>query len=305
MTDKDIKKENRVVSIVIPNFNGETLLKKNLPFVLKAVEFNENKILEIIVVDDCSTDSSVVVIKKEFPTIRLIKHKINRGFSSAVNTGARSSKGKFIALINSDVIPENDFLAPALKHFDDENVFAVSLNEVGFSWAKGKFSKGFVNHEPGPKSKMTSPTFWASGGSGIFRRNMWMKLKGMDEELLNPFYWEDIDICYRAQKRGWKILWEPEAKVVHKHESTISKLPKKYRERIQERNQLLFIWKNITSPNLFRKHVVGLIKRVSRHPGYLRIVLMAMFKLRKVARARKIEKKECKVSDEAIFSRYI
>lgn len=304
MSNKYKKEEKKVVSIIIPNYNGEKLLKNNLQFVLRAKENLENNILEIIVVDDLSDDGSVALVKSEFPQVRLIKHKVNRGFSAAVNTGARSSKGKYLALLNTDVIPEKDFLASTLRHFSDESVFAVSLNEGEFSWAKGKFSKGFVNHEPGPKSKMTSPTFWANGGSGIFRRDMWMKLRGMDEALFSPFYWEDIDICYRAQKRGWKILWEPKARVEHKHESTISKLPKKFRDKIQERNQLLFIWKNITSPNLFRKHIAGLLKRVSRHPGYLKIVLMAMFKLRKVGQARKKEKKECKVSDEVIFARF-
>jgi len=92
--------------------------------------------------------------------------------------------------------------------------------------------------------------------------------------------------------------------VFHKHETTIGKLPKNKVLRIRERNHLLFIWKNLTSPNLFRKHIRGLLKRLTRHPGYLRVLIAALLKLPKVKRARSKEEKETKVSDEAIFASF-
>lgn len=292
------------VTIVIPNYNGKKLLEKNLPHVLKAYKYKRNLISEIIVVDDCSTDASVKLIKEKFPEIRLVKHTKNRGFSSAVNTGARTATSKLVALLNTDVVPSKDFLVSVLPHFNKASIFAVSLNEKGYSWAKGFFKNGFVGHEPGQKSKKIHTTFWVNGGSGVFRRSHWMQLGGMDEILFPPFYWEDIDLSYRAQKRGWKTLWEPKALVTHKHESTIGKISVKFRERVQERNQLLFIWKNITSLNLINKHKAGLFKKIVRHPGYLKIVFLAIMKLRWVRWARKKEKMECKVSDEAIFAQF-
>lgn len=298
------KKKKPFVSIIIPSYNTCDLLKKNLPKVLKTLENKDNRILEVILVDDASPDESVKVVKEKFPQIRLIKHKINRGFSASVNTGARSANGKLLALLNTDVVPEKDFLVSSLPHFKDRNVFAVSFKEGKFSWAKGMFKDGFINHRPGRVSEETHETFWVNGGSGMFRRSHWMKLGGMDEKLLNPFYWEDVDLCYRAAKRGLILLWEPKSKVTHEHGATISKLSKKYVARVRERNQLLFIWKNLTSPIMFRKHFRGLLLRLSRHPGYVRIVLMALMRIKLVLRARKKEKKECKVSDEVIFSRY-
>jgi len=292
------------VSIIIPNYNGERLLEKNLPAVLKAKEYRANNILEIIVVDDASPDGSVDLLKKKFPEVKVVKHRINRGFSSSVNTGARTSTGNLLVLLNTDVIPERDFLVSVLPLFKDDGVFAVSLNEKKYSWAKGKFENGFVEHGPGIKSKKVHDTFWVSGGSGVFRRDYWMSLGGMDEKLFAPFYWEDLDLGYRALKRGYKLIWDPNARVLHKHESTIGLLPGKYVGRIRERNQLIFIWKNITSPILIRKHIVGLLKRVLRHPGYIRIVIMTLSKIRAILKARKKEKKACKVSDEAIFARF-
>ncbi len=210
------------ISIVIPNWNGRELLEKNLPEVIKACENKKNRIREIIVVDDASTDRGVELIKEKFPKVRLIKHRINRGFSATVNTGARSSKGDLIALLNTDVSPRKDFLEKITPHFKNKSVFGVSLHEEDYGWARGYFKEGFIVHEPGPESKKAHPTFWVSGGSGVFRRSIWMKLKGLDEKLLSPFYWEDLDISYRALKRGYQLWWEPKARVVHEHEAIMS-----------------------------------------------------------------------------------
>jgi GT2 family glycosyltransferase len=293
------------VSIVIPWYNTEFLAGKNLPVILAAAKNPKNKILEIIVVDDGSSDTSAETIKGRFPEIKLIRHRINRGFPASVNTGVRASKGDLICLLNSDVIPQVNFLESVFTHFRDSKVFAVSLNEDGdFSWAKGVFENGFINHSPGPKPVTPHRTFWVSGGSGVFRRKMWMELNGMDEKLFSPFYWEDLDLCYRASKRGYGLIWEPNAKVKHEHEASMQSLPPKFVQRIRERNQLIFIWKNLTSTRLMWRHVSGLSKRIMTHPGYLRIFFMALTKIGPVLKARAKEVKESKVSDEAIFARF-
>jgi GT2 family glycosyltransferase len=292
------------VSVVIPNYNGEKLLEKNLPYLLQAKANPANNIIEIIIVDDGSTDESTKLIVRNFPEVKLIKHKINRGFSAAVNTGARMTKGSLILLINTDVIPSVNFLEPVFKHFEDQKVFAVSLHEEGFGWAKAGFYGGYIELSMGEESNVPHNSFYVSGGSGVFRRDYWMKLTGMDEKLFSPFYWEDIDICYRAEKRGYINMWEPDGKVVHHHESTVSKFPKSYVGRIRERNQLLLIWKNIHSPKLIRNHIAGVFRRVLRHPGYVRVVLMALGRLGIALKERKKEIKLSKVSDEAIFMNF-
>ncbi len=302
---RGVKKPDQNVSVVIPNYQGEELLKKNLAYVIKAKKFSPNKIKEIVIVDDGSTDESVVLIKNKFPEVKLFKHRINRGFTATANTGVRMAKGELIALLNNDVLPTNNFLVATLPHFKDKSVFAVSLHEKGYGWAGGAFESGFIVHHPGRESRKTHPTFWVSGGSGVFRRSYWMKLGGMDESLFSPFYWEDLDLCYRAAKRGLKSLWEPKSLVYHKHESTITPVfSKRYVTRIKQRNYLLFNWKNITSPTLFKKHIAGLLQRTLRHPGYIKVVLNSLTKIRPLLKQRKREKKECKVSDEAIFASF-
>lgn len=294
--------EKAVASIVIPNFNGLYLLQKYLPLLVKEFNNEINKILEIIVVDDCSTDSSVDFIKNNFPQILIVKNKKNRGFSASVNIGVRSSKGKYVVLLNSDVEVTSDFLKDIFVLFDDKSVFGISLHENGFGYAKAVFKEGFICHSPGHEAQIITKTFWVSGGSGIFRKDMWEKLGGMDDKLFK-FYWEDIDLSYRAQKRGYKLLWTPYSKVFHNHESTMSKtFTKRKLNRIQETNQLIFIWKNLTSVPMLKKHIIGLFDRIIKHPGYIIIVINSLKKINSILRARKKEKRDCKVSDEAIFA---
>ena len=299
-----MKNNNFQVSIVIPNYNGRGILEKNLPKVISAWDNPKNNIREIIIVDDASGDDSVIFLKKNYPRIKLIVHKKNRGFSATVNTGARTSNGELLLLLNTDVIPEENFLEKVFPDFKDPEVFAVSLHEKGFSWAKGFFKDGYIQIEPGEETDKVHSSFWVSGGSGVFRKSMWNKLGGMDEKLLSPFYWEDIDLCYRAAKRGWKNLWEPQGIVVHQHESTISNLSKSYVQRIRERNQLLFLWKNLHSPILIKKHILAVLTRAVKHPGYLRVLFMALARLPLALRQRKKELKESKVSDEAVFAQF-
>ncbi|CAN5303931.1 glycosyltransferase family 2 protein [soil metagenome] len=293
------------ISIIIPNFNGKELLEKNLPFLIKAKENKKNNIKEIIVVDDASTDDSVIYLKNNFSkSIKLIIHNKNKGFSASVNTGVKNSSSNLVCLINSDVVVNKNFLEKMQEDFGDEKVFAVSLHEKGYGPSKGEFVDGFIVHDGQKESKNIEETFWANGGSAVFRRSIWIDLKGMDEKVLSPFYWEDLDLSYRAQKRGYKILWEPNSIVIHEHESTMKKLNQKYLQRIRERNQLLFVWKNLTSKSLMRKHVGFLVKRIVNYPGYFRIFIMAISKMKVVKEARKVEIKETIVSDEAIFAKF-
>src|SRR5260221_1108009 len=170
------------ISIVIPNWNGRDLLEKNLAHVLLAKQNVKNNVKEIIVVDDGSTDDSVKFLKQKYgKEIRVIVHTKNRGFATSVNTGVRMAKGELVCLLNSDVVPEVNFLETIKDDFEDPKVFAVSLHEKGYGYAKGKFKDGFIVHEPVSASGATEvrETFWASGGSSVIRRSLFMELKGV------------------------------------------------------------------------------------------------------------------------------
>jgi GT2 family glycosyltransferase len=242
------------ISIIIPNWNGKNLLKKHLPSVIAA-----SNGAEIIVVDDHSTDDSIQFINKNYPSIKVVQKDNHEGFSSTVNVGAKHALGDILVLLNSDIKPEKDFLVPLLHHFKNTNVFAVgcmdkSIESDGSIVLRGRgiaqWKNGMYVHSRGETNQYD--TAWVNGGSGAFRKIIWQKLGGMDERF-NPFYWEDIDLSYRAVRAGYTILFEPKSIVWHYHE--IGKIKSEYSadtiSRIAYRNQFLFLWKHTPGKYLY------------------------------------------------------
>lgn len=256
------------ISIIIPNYNGQGLLKKNLPKVAEAVSSYKDGSVEITVVDDCSTDNSIEILEKMMVTneaLKIIKNEKNLGFSSTVNRGVMQSKGEITVLLNTDVIPEKEFLSPLVEHFKEEKVFAVGCMDKSIENGKtilrgrgiGVWQRGFFIHRRGEVNKTN--TLWVNGGSGAFRKSIWDILGGLDE-LYNPFYWEDIDLSYRAIKSGYKILFEPKSIVRHEHEKGAIKSSYSTAQikTIAYRNQFIFVWKNATDLTLQFWHVFWL-----------------------------------------------
>lgn len=297
------------VSVVIPNFNGGKLLKKNLSKVLSAVGN-----AEVIVVDDASTDDSKLVLKTQFPQVKVIARRKNEGFASAVNDGVKNSSGDLILLLNSDVFPQKDFLKYLIPHFQNPQVFAVGCLQKSSEADRatihgrgiGKFEKGFLMHRKGVINK--SNTLWVFGGAGMFRKEIWEKLGGMDT-IYNPFYWEDIDLSYRALKAGFKLVFESKSVVIHHQEKgAIRNLytPQQIKT-IAYRNQILFVWLNITSYSLLLNHFLylpyHLLKTVlSGNSDFIKAFLLAFFRISKVLSGRSRNKKKAFITDEKILS---
>lgn len=303
------------VSIVVPNYNGEEILKKNLPVLLKSVENNK---IEVIIADDCSEDDSIDVIEKfikENKNLKLVKSEKNKGFSTNVNKGVKASSGDIVVLLNTDVIANNTFLDPLIGHFSDESVFAVGcLNEsvegdkiVLRGRGIGKWEKGFLVHSAGDFEKTN--TLWISGGSGAFRKKIWDKLGGLDE-VYDPFYWEDIDISYRAQRVGYKTLFEKRSVVRHEHEKGAikSKYSKAQVKKIAYRNQFIFVWINADGVRLI-SHMIWLpyhlINGLRGDWNLVEGFFDALLRLPRVLGSRFRNRKQFIVSDEDILGDYI
>lgn len=269
------------LSIVIPNYNGKKLLQKNLPYVFDAAEYflkKTNSEVQVIVIDDCSEDNSVESIKyfissikQENIELKILENERNLGFSSTVNKGVKEASGEIVVLLNTDVVPEKDFLDPLIIHFKDPKIFAVGCMDKSIEGSNivlrgrgiGKWQRGFLVHARGEIDK--ADTLWVNGGSGAFRKSIWERLGGFNE-LYSPFYWEDIDLSYRALKSGYKVLFEPKSIVVHEHEK--GSIKKKYSsfqiKTIAYRNQIIFAWNNISDYGLFFTHIFWLPYYIAR-----------------------------------------
>lgn len=314
------------LSIVIPAYNSEKLLEENLPKVVDAFKSYTKGYVQIIVSDDASSDNSVAVIEKFIQSfsykhihVQLVKSKSRKdgGFSKNVNRGVNAATGDILLLLNTDVAPHKDFLMPLLSSFEDPKVFAVGCMDESIENGKvvlrgrgvGKWEKGFLLHRAGSLDKEN--TLWVSGGSGAFRKNIWDRLGGLNE-LFNPFYWEDIDLSYRAQKMGYIVLFEKKSRVIHEHnKGTIQTNFKPFHvQEIVYRNQFTFVWINITDTSLLLSHVFWLPYHLinalrSGDKALLAGFFSALIRLPKVITYKRKMKKLFVTSDKEVLQRFV
>lgn len=259
------------ISIIIPNYNGESLLEKNLPKVCAAIEaYKSTETKELIIIDDASTDNSCTILEqfKQSKTkieILILQNKKNLGFARSINKAVGYANGEVVILLNSDVSPTEQFLTPLLRHFTDKQVFAVGCLDESIESGRvvmrgrgiGSWKRGFLVHAKGEMDK--NSTLWVNGGSGAFRKSIWTKLGGFCT-LYRPFYWEDIDLGYAAIKAGYKNIFEKESIVIHEHEKGAiqSQYAKNYIKSIAYKNQFLFVWINVSDSELLLTHIIFL-----------------------------------------------
>jgi len=259
-----------LLSIIIPSYNGKSLLEQNLPDILKAAK-KYNQVKEIIVIDDGSQDRTIPFLRKFFPGIKTFTQRKNQGYIKTANFGIKNCSSDLVLLLNNDVKVSLDFIQPLVSHFyRDKNIFAVTAKSITNykdkknvieSIARGIWKKGmFYLYQPcfsqvNFNIKSTCTNLHASGGFSVFNRNKFLILNGFDD-LYEPFYWEDIDLSYRAWKKGWKILYEPQSLVHHKGHATTNRIMnEKNIETTWNQHAFLFIWKNITDPLLLQQHL--------------------------------------------------
>jgi len=279
------------VSVVIPNYNGQHLLEKNLPAVISACPQ-----AEIIVVDDASKDNSIKFLTKTYPKVKIVSNKINQRFALSCNKGVKAAKHNIVILLNNDVAPQKDFLKSLIKHFQNQQIFAVGCLEIQTKDSKQtisgrstcQFKRGFLIHQKA-KNQNKQATCWATAGSMALDRQKYLDLGGMDS-LFAPAYWEDIDLSWRAKQKNWQILFEPKSKVYHNHETTNLQVFNKTNIQLMAlRNQILFVWKNIKGLQLI-KHFLWLpyhlIFTTIRTKGiFLLALIQAILRINKIKKS--------------------
>jgi len=292
-----------MISVIIPVYKNYQEFFTNLD--------NNKKFLndcQVIVVNDYPKEKIADQVKKIIASAIVVDNKKNLGFGQAVNLGVKQAKHRFIFLLNSDVVLKDDSFKKAILHFNSNpNLFAVSFaQEEKNSQITGKntiyWKKGLFFHR-----KATDLRFgfnaWAEGGAAIFDRNKFLKLEGFDK-LYTPFYWEDIDLSYRAWKMGYQIIFDPNIKVVHHHGTTINRYFSTFKiKTIAYRNQFIFIFKNIDK-ELLKETFIYLpywkIKAlISFDFPFLVGLAWSFFKLPTILSKRKMLK--FKIGDQQIF----
>ncbi|AOY75539.1 glycosyltransferase family 2 protein [Clostridium formicaceticum] len=224
------------LSIIIVNYNTIELTKQTLHSIF---DKKYNFIYEVFVVDNASTDGSVDMIKTEFPQVQLIENNQNLGFSKANNLAITLAEGKYILLLNSDTVVLEDCLSKSLSYLDAHPEIGVLGCQVilkngqldhackrGFPTPEAslyyilKLNKLFPNSKRFGQYDLTylsdqevNQVDAVTGAFMMVRRGVIDEVGGLDEDFF--MYGEDLDWCYRIKKAGWKIIYYPEAKIIH------------------------------------------------------------------------------------------
>ena len=227
------------ISVIIVSWNTAALLENCLISVLTS--FQDTRDAELIVVDNDSSDNSALLVEEKFPQVHLIKNDNNMGFSKANNQGIEASTGRYLLLLNSDTIVNQEMLPNIIKFMNehpDAGACGVRLirpdgtiQPFGFGndptlgyLIKRVLAKSFL-HKPlhNWSSDELIESDWVSGACLMLRSDV-VHLTGLFDENLF-MYFEDNDLCLRIRKAGWKVYYNPRISVIHIGGQSLAKHP--------------------------------------------------------------------------------
>lgn len=269
---KNYKIEDADVAIVILNYNGEEMLESYLPSCLHS----SDRVIDYVVIDNHSSDDSVEFVEEWHPEFKLIKFTKNYGYAGGYNLGLKQLNHKYIALINSDIQCTQNWLDPIIDLMEKDETIAVvspkirSIEEPDkFEYAGGAggfmdflaypFCRGRIfDHVEEDKNQYETEqeVFWASGAAMIVRKKVFDEIGGFDDSYFA--HQEEIDLCWRMKRAGYKIMAYPNTKVYHLGGGTLSyESPNK--TYLNFRNNLITMIKNDESPFWFFKFLFRLV----------------------------------------------
>lgn len=276
-------------SVVILNWNGKQLLEQFLPVVLQHSLSDD---CEIVVADNASSDDSVAFLRSSFPEVPLILLDKNYGFADGYNKALQQVDAEYVLLLNSDVETTPGWVSTLVNYMDAHPEVAAAQpkilsykNKEQFEYAGASggfidffgypFCRGRILHvleEDKGQYDSEIPVFWATGACLCIRKKEYMEAGGLDAKFFA--HMEEIDLCWRLNARGRKIMCVPLATVYHVGGASLSKEnPKK--TYLNFRNNLLMLYKNI-HPSCFLR--IFLIRYLLDMLAYVHLLVKGNFK---------------------------
>lgn len=259
----DLALPGPLLSVIIPHYNGA----HHLPPCFKALRAQTYPRLEIILVDDGSTDESVALTRRDFPEVKIIQLGQNMGFIKAINRGIAQAAGQIIAPLNNDTQvapgwaqalveamqahPEAGIVASKILLFDRRDVFHSAGD--GFGTDGLPINRGVWQKDEGQFDRDTY-IFGGCGGAVAYRREMLADIGLFDEDLF--MYLEDVDLNWRAQLAGYRAVFAPRAIVYHRLSATGGGALASF---YTGRNTIFVLAKNLPGP-IFRRYWQAILK---------------------------------------------
>lgn len=279
------KASRKRVSVVILNWNGRQLMEDFLPSV---VRYSPSEITDVIVADNGSTDDSIAMLEKRFPSVGIIRLDRNYGFAEGYNQALKQIDTEITVLLNSDVEVSEGWLEAPLKAFDSDPDIACVQPKIlsyrqkdhfEYAGAAGcyidkygyPFCRGRVLHaieKDNGQYDTQADILWGSGASLFVRTEVYKKEGGLDAFFFA--HQEEVDMCWRLRCRGYRLVCTPQSVVYHVGGATLEmESPRK--TFLNFRNNLLMLYKNLPDKDL---------KRVMRIRFWLDYIAAAQFLLK-------------------------
>ena len=259
-------------TIAILNYNGVEYLEAYLA----DVEFSTKDETKVLVIDNNSTDNSVSYIKDWHPGVRINKLTKNYGFAGGYNLGLKQVNTPYTVILNSDVKVTENWIDPLIKildnnphiaciqpkiksletpsHFEYAGAAGGYLDKWGYPFCRGRIFDA-VEKDEGQYNDERE-IFWASGAAMIIRTNLFKKLGGFDESFFA--HMEEIDLCWRIKRAGYKIMYSPKATVYHLGGGTLA-YESSQKVFLNFRNNLALLIKNEKGSKLLWEFPLRLI----------------------------------------------
>ena len=249
----------KLVSIVIVSYNGKYLLNSCLNSLYAQTYEN----IELLVVDNASSDGSVEFIRDNFKDVTIIEQKENLGFAKGNNVALKLARGEYVAMLNNDAIAEKEWLSELVNAMELNRRIGICASKIlfynnrdiinstgicidkalGFTWDRG------FGDKDGDKYREKCMVFGACAAAALYRKDMLDQIGLFDEDFFA--YHEDVDLAWRAQLYGWKCIYVPTAIVYH-HFSATAGTNSPLKEYFSSRNRIWLIIKNYPSPQIYR-----------------------------------------------------
>ncbi len=258
-------------AVVILNYNGEKLLQQFLPSVIQ-----HSHQAEIIVADNGSTDQSLAILARDFPSVRIVALDKNYGFCGGYNHALKQVEADYYVLLNSDVevtpgwlestvrlLDNNKEIAavqPKVLSFRQKNKFEYAgaagglIDSLGYPFCRGRIF-AHVEEDKGQYNDEVE-IFWATGACMIIRSKLYHQFQGLDEDFFA--HMEEIDLCWKLHRAGYKIYYSGKSTVYHVGASTLDyNSPRK--TYLNFRNGLSLIFKHLSSSEMIYKLPVRIL----------------------------------------------
>jgi GT2 family glycosyltransferase len=251
------------IAVVILNWNGVQLLEQFLPSIVKY-----SPEATIYLADNDSTDDSISFVMANFPSVKMVKNDSNLGFAGGYNEALKHIDAEIYALVNSDIEVTENWLQPIIKTFENEAQTAIIqpkildfkrkeyfeyagaaggfIDEYGYPFCRGRIFDTL--EKDNGQYNDNCEIFWASGACFFIRSAVYNELKGFDADFFA--HQEEIDLCWRAFNKGYKIKYISESVVYHVGGATLQQgNPRK--TYLNFRNSLLMLTKNLPKDKLY------------------------------------------------------